>query len=154
MIKISIGDLIALCEEFDVKFSLQETEQLGYRHLMYTFGPISFLTDLYEEFTGFICRINFASPVEIECEGYSYELRKNTYLKNFKNVKLIQVLRFLLNGNTSIKLDSENVADFPITSLNIANKKGTEVLEMIKQKSENAIFFYFTGQFYWDPIST
>ena len=51
MIKISIGDLIALCEEFDVKFSLQETEQLGYRHLMYTFGPISFLTDLYEEFT-------------------------------------------------------------------------------------------------------
>jgi len=96
------------------------------------------------EFEGFISRINFTSPLEIECEGYSYVLRKNTYLKTFVNAQLLDILKYLIAG-TEIVLDTKNIPGFRIDKLVLNKVSGTEALEMIKQISKNTIRFFFTG---------
>jgi hypothetical protein len=68
------------------------------------------------EFTGFVSRVNFTSPLEVECEGYSYQLRQKTYLKTFKDAELLQVLKYLVQG-TDIVLDEKLIPSFLIAKL-------------------------------------
>jgi len=98
---------------------------------------------LKNEFDGFIVRINIASPLEIQCEGYSYQLRKNNYSKNFYKTTLLDILQFLIKG-TDIILDVANIPHFPIDKLIIFKKSGTDVLMMIKELSFETIKIYFT----------
>jgi hypothetical protein len=99
---------------------------------------------LKNEFTGFVSRINFTSPLEVECEGYSYQLRKKTYLKTFVNVQLLDVLKYLVSG-TDIVLDTKNIPSFKIDKMILNNNSGTEALELIKKISDNTIMLFFTG---------
>lgn len=108
------------------------TIQLGYNGSLKT------------EFTGFVSRVNFTSPCEVECEGYSYVLRNATYLKTFKQTELKEILKYLVAG-TSVKLDEKTIPSFKIEKLVLQNHSGTEVLELIKKISENTIRFYFRG---------
>lgn len=99
---------------------------------------------LKTEFTGFVSRINFTSPLEVECEGYSYQLRKKTYLKTFVNVQLLDVLKYLISG-TDIVLDTKNIPSFKIDKMILKNNTGTEALELIKKISDNTLRIFFTG---------
>lgn len=99
---------------------------------------------LKNEFVGFVSRVNLNSPCEVMCEGYSYQLRKKTYLQTFKQVQLKEVLRFLVVG-TDIVLDEKNIPSFIIEKMVLQNHSGTEVLELIKKISDNTIRFFFTG---------
>jgi hypothetical protein len=109
------------------------TIQLGYNGFLKT------------EFNGFVSRVNFSTPCQIECEGYSYLLRKKTYgPKVFKRAKLIDVLKYLI-ATTAIVLDEKSIPDFEIEKLIIDNHNGCEVLEKIKKISDNTIRIYFTG---------
>ena len=98
---------------------------------------------LKNEFTGFISRVNFTAPLEVECEGYSYQLRKNTYLKTFVNVQLADVLKYLILG-TDIILD-KNIPSFKIDKIILHNATGVEALELIKKISDNTVRMFFTG---------
>lgn len=100
---------------------------------------------LNEEFEGFVSRINFSEPLELECEGYSYQLRKNSYRKTFVNAELIDVLKFLI-ADTDIVLDKKNIPGFPIDKIVFKGENGTEALEMIKKVSDNTIRLFFTGK--------
>jgi hypothetical protein len=107
------------------------------------FIKLGYNGNLRDEFIGFVSRVNFTSPVEIECEGYSYQLRKKTYLKTFVNVQLIDVLKYLISG-TDIVLD-KNIPSFKIDKIIFKNATGTEALELIKKVSDNTIRIFFTG---------
>ena len=96
-----------------------------------------------DEFEGFVARVNFTTPCEIECEGYSYQLRKQTYLKTFKNTTLLAVLQFLVIG-TDIVVDINNIPNFPIDKIIFGNDSGTECLEKIIKLSDHNIKIYFT----------
>ena len=100
---------------------------------------------LKNEFIGFVSRVNFTSPVEIECEGYSYQLRKKTYLKTFVKAQLLDILKFLVAG-TDITLDEKNIPQFVIEKMVLQNHNGTEALEMINKISDNTIRIFFTGK--------
>lgn len=104
---------------------------------------LGYNSSLKKEFEGFVSRINFTAPLEIECEGYSYQLRKKTYIKTFVRAQLKEVLGFLIQG-TDITLDAE-IPKFLIDKLVIKKNSGTEVLEAIKKLSENTIQIFFTG---------
>jgi hypothetical protein len=102
--------------------------------------------NLVTEFEGFVARVNPTTPTEIECEGYSYQLRKRTYpAKVFKNAKLLDVLKWLVVG-TDVVLDEKNIPSFTIEKLVVNQHNGCEVLEMIKKASDNTIKTYFTGK--------
>ncbi len=99
---------------------------------------------MVNEFTGFVSRINFKTPIEVECEGYSYLLRKKQYLKVFKNTKLIDILTYLTVG-TEITIDKKHVSDLEITKLVLQKNTGTEALEAIKKMLNNLVQIYFKG---------
>jgi hypothetical protein len=94
---------------------------------------------LKEEFIGFVSRINLTSPVAIECEGYSYLLRKKTIDSSFKDTTLKEILQFLING-TEISL----AKDFPEMKINkwfIDKKTAAEVIQELKDAYPLEIFF-------------
>lgn len=95
-------------------------------------------------FKGFIRRINATIPLEIECEGYSYQLRKkHGFNKSYKaGTKLKTLLTDLIEG-TSITLSS-SIPDVTIDCpFNFPMAKGTEVLDWLKEKM--LMTSYFNG---------
>lgn len=104
---------------------------------------LGYNSSLTTEFEGFISRVNLTQPLEVECEGYSYQLRKKTYKKTFVNAQLKEVLQYLITG-TDIILD-KSIPDFKIDKMVLQNHSGTEVLDMIKKVSDSNIRLYFSG---------
>jgi hypothetical protein len=105
--------------------------QLGYNGVLKT------------EFEGFISRINFTAPLEIEAEGYSYQLRKKTLTGTVKKIKLKDVLKKITEG-TDIILD-DAIPDFTIDKLILTGKNGVRILEELQGTSKMLIKFFFTG---------
>lgn len=84
-------------------------------------------------FKGFVRRINFTVPLELECEGYSFQLRKKIdFSCSHQSITLRKLLEELVKG-TDIKL-SEAIPDVPLTNIRFKNVKGTDVLEYLKTK--------------------
>ena len=139
VIKIPISARVSISEKVTetVDTAKQFTEgdavkiDLGYNGIMQT------------EFTGFVSKVNLTAPLEIECEGYSYQLRKKTYKRTFKDASLKEILGYLVSG-TDIVLDND-IPDFKIQKLILEDHAGNEVLNMIRKISEETIRFYFTG---------
>lgn len=91
-------------------------------------------------FTGFIRRINFTIPVEIECEGYSYQLRKKLdFTKSYTNSTVKKILSDLIEG-TDITL-SNAIPDIPIPKVTFKNVSGTQVLDWFKDKCLLTVYF-------------
>lgn len=98
---------------------------------------------LKQEFEGFICRVNFNAPLEIECEGYSYQLRNKVLQGTVKNVSLKSVLQKIITG-TDIVLDKQ-IPDFKIEKLVLTGKTGIRILEELQGTSKQLIKFFFTN---------
>lgn len=95
---------------------------------------------LYKEFTGFIYRLNYKTPLEIECEGYEYLLRSACATKTWAKTTMKEVLEYLITG-TEIKL-YDSVPDVSFTKFIIpANMTKLEALQMVKEKYGLTIFF-------------
>jgi hypothetical protein len=91
-------------------------------------------------FKGFIKRINYSVPLEIECEGYSYQLRKVLFNKAYKTKTTIkQVLNDLIVG-TDIVLSS-NIPEVVFEPFTFKNYQGTQLLEFLKEKYLQTVFF-------------
>jgi hypothetical protein len=93
-----------------------------------------------ERFRGFIRRINFTVPLELECEGYSYQLRKKEgYTKTYNSTTVRQILADLVEG-TDIVL-SDNIPNVSLKNIYFRNVKGTDVLEYLKDKCLLTVYF-------------
>jgi len=91
-------------------------------------------------FMGFIRHINYTIPVEVECEGYSYLLRKKEgYTASYKTTTAKEVLTDLCAG-TLIKI-SNDIPDIPLEKIFFKNVKGTDVLEYLKEKCLLSVYF-------------
>lgn len=107
---------------------------------------------LKDEFKGFVARLNFTSPLEIECEGYSYQLRKKQMAGTMKNTTLLAILKELVKG-TDIVIDEKNIPHFPIDKMVMEKKLGTDVLEQIRKTSNQLIRFTFDGNRLWGGLA-
>ncbi len=92
-------------------------------------------------FKGFVARINFTTPLEVECEGYSWLLRKVSFTKSYQRTTLRTLLQELTAG-TAIKLHSD-IPDVPLTDLWFKEANGIEVLDYLKKKCLLTIYFVF-----------
>lgn len=98
--------------------------------------------ELKQEFVGFVTRINKTTPVEIECEGYSYLLRiKKNIKKSWKTTTLLDVLKYLVDG-TGIKLHAR-IPAIPLKNLSIYNASGTEVIDYLKDLLKGTCTAFF-----------
>lgn len=99
-------------------------------------------------FKGFIRQIKPNVPLEIECEGYSYLLRKKlSFNKSYKaGTKMKTVLNDLIHG-TPITL-SKAIPDVTIESpVNFSGKTGIQVLDWFKEQMLMTVYFNF-GELY------
>ncbi len=98
------------------------------------------LNDL--RFKGFVKRINFSTPLEVECEGYSYQLRKKLdFSKTYKNTTIRNILLDVIQG-TDITL-SDKIPNVPIEKATFQNVTALQVLEWMKDKCLLTVYFIF-----------
>jgi len=97
--------------------------------------------DLRTEFMGFVRRVTASVPVEIECEGYAWQLRRVRLLKSWKTVSLKDFLKELIVG-TDITL-SPFIPDMQLSNLTINHANALKTLEYIKEKLHLSVYFQF-----------
>lgn len=93
------------------------------------------------QFKGFVSRVNFTTPLEVECEGYSWLLRRVSFTQSYKSTTLKALLQALTAG-TAIKLHPA-IPDVPLTDLWFKEANGIEVLDYLKKKCLLTIYFVF-----------
>lgn len=92
-------------------------------------------------FKGFVSKLNLEIPLEIECEGYSYLLRKVSITKTYVNSTVKDILQDITAG-TSIKLSSR-IPNIPIPKAKFNRALGTQVLEWLQKKCLLTVYFSF-----------
>ena len=91
-------------------------------------------------FSGFIARVNYSVPLNVELEGYSYQLRKKTGIKNsYKNTTVKNLLSDIIKG-TDIKLSSK-IPEIALSNIQFNGASGTDVLNWLKDKCLLTVFF-------------
>jgi hypothetical protein len=102
---------------------------------------LGYNNQLKQEFKGFVRRVTPTIPVQIECEGYAFQLRRKRLIKSWKSVSLKQVLTEMVAG-TDIIL-SPNIPVYTLTNLCFNHANCLKSLEYIKNKIHLAVFFMF-----------
>jgi len=97
---------------------------------------------LRKEFVGFVTQPNLTTPAQIECEGFSYLLRKKKNIKaSWGETDLVTVLKKVVDG-TGIKIHPKTPA-IPLLNLVINNASGIQVLDYLKDLLKGTITFCF-----------
>lgn len=94
-----------------------------------------------KRFSGFIRRVKMGIPVELECEGYGYQLYDVIFNKTYQDISVKQLLKDLTAG-TEIKL-SDEIPDIPLKNVRFKNATGIQVLEYLKKEVSLAVYFNF-----------
>lgn len=92
------------------------------------------------QFTGFVSRINFKTPLEVECEGYSYQLSRKIINKSFPRTTVRELLNYLIDG-TDIKLSEKMPDKIVFEVCTFKNYSAIQVLEWLKEKYLLTVFF-------------
>jgi len=107
--------------------------------------------NLVREFEGFVSRVNFSQPVEIEFEGYSWLLRKACNVTaSWKSTTLKEVLQKLVdtvNENRSENLVAlhPDIPNIPLKNIVINNATGTQIIDYIKGLFNGILQAFFIG---------
>ncbi|MDY0102831.1 MAG: hypothetical protein RBS07_07805 [Lentimicrobium sp.] len=102
--------------------------------------------DLYNEFNGFVSRINPQMPLEIECEDWTWPLRRINIKKSWKKATLSDILQHIADL-AGFKLLS-GLPDVSITNFMANDKTALWVLQELKSKYGMTIYFSLTGYLY------
>lgn len=96
---------------------------------------------LQEEFRGFVKRRDLNMPLEVECEGYSWQLKRNKITKTWKSVSVKDLLAAAIVGTDIAKV----ICDVDITLINLALTDGTgaDILEYIMKETDHTLGIYF-----------
>lgn len=93
-----------------------------------------------QRFIGFVKRLNQTDRLEIECEGYNYQLPK-AFSKSYASTTVKDILTDLTQG-TDIKID-QSTADVKVSNVRFKNATGLQVLEWIQKELHLAVYFSF-----------
>ncbi|WP_297096372.1 hypothetical protein [uncultured Draconibacterium sp.] len=99
---------------------------------------------LKEEFKGFVKRLNYTVPLEIECEDWYWKLRYTTIKKSYPEATVKQLLNDVLSGSGASVHPA--TIDLGLKNTVINNKTGAWVLEKLKSDYGLTVFFSIDGQ--------
>ncbi|KAA2244568.1 hypothetical protein F0L74_00910 [Chitinophaga agrisoli] len=96
---------------------------------------------LHLEFTGFVRRVNAATPCVIECEGYSWQLgRKNVHWSTGKKPEKLKDLLAKLVSGTDITLSS-SIPDMDVQQISEGDISGKAALDWLKKNLYLTVYF-------------
>lgn len=97
--------------------------------------------DLLTEFKGFVKRRNLGQMLEVECEGYAWQLRMNVDItKNYESTSAKELLEAACEG-TGIKVECP--VDFPLSGIKLLHANGCKIIDHIKKCSEGILNIFF-----------
>lgn len=94
-----------------------------------------------KRFEGFVRLVKMGIPVELQCEGYGYQLYDVIFNKTYTKVSVKELLKDLTEG-TEIIL-SDDIPDIPLKNVRFKNATGIQVLEWLKSKVKLSVYFNF-----------
>lgn len=92
------------------------------------------------EFEGFLTRKGLNMPLVLDCEGYSYQLRRNKVSGYWSEISVSDLLTKAVEG-TDITVQSN--LDIKLTNVKALEAPGTEILNFILKATEGAVAVYF-----------
>lgn len=102
---------------------------------------------LKTEFKGYVKRLNYTVPLEIECEDYYWKLRYMTIKKSYSTTTVKQVLNDILNSAGVGSIHSSSI-DLSLKNTIIDNKTGGWVLDQFKSDYGLTCYFDIDGKLY------
>ena len=100
--------------------------------------------DLQTEFCGFVTRRNLNMPLEIECEGYSWLLRRNTIQTFSRSIKVKELLNIAVSGfENNYKITVQCDVDLDLINVRIDNKSGFDIINDISKYTDGCLFCFF-----------
>lgn len=97
-------------------------------------------------FKGFVKRVNKTTPTVIECEGYSWLLRKKKNIKkSWANTTLVDYLKEVVSG-TDIKLHPK-IPAMPLKNIVLNNASGLQAVEHIVDLLKGTLAAFFIDEF-------
>lgn len=87
---------------------------------------------LRTEFVGYVKEIKTSIPLEIHCEDSMYLLRNKNLKKSFKNVRLLALLEFVLDGKLKLT-DKTKVPNIRFDEFYIKNQSAPQVLQKLSE---------------------
>ena len=94
-------------------------------------------------FMGFVKRINYAKPLVLECEGYSYQLIKKVFTKSYTSTTVRDILNDLIAGTDIILSDA--IPIIPLKNVVFKNCPGLKVLEWFQKECLLSVYFDFNS---------
>jgi len=98
--------------------------------------------DLKEEFRGFVVQVSQDTPIEIECEGYSYQLKNKNVSGSWSKPKLKDLVDEIVKG-TDIKAEIVTGSDIDFVNMRADNKTAFEMLDIVLKATGGSIDAWF-----------
>jgi hypothetical protein len=102
--------------------------------------------NLKTEFRGFVKRLNYTVPLEIECEDWYWKLRSVNIKKSYAKTTVKELLNDVLTG-TGASVHPNSI-DLGLKNTVINNKTGAWVLEKLKSDYGLTVYFDLDGKLY------
>ena len=100
--------------------------------------------DLNTEFQGFVSKRSLNMPLEIECEGYSWLLRRNTIKEFYSAVTVKELLNNAVSGiGGDHKISVLCNSDISLANVNIDDKSGFDVINNISAYTDGCLTSFF-----------
>ncbi len=97
--------------------------------------------ELQEEFRGFVKRRSLEMPLIIECEGYSWQMRRNKISGTWKSISVSDLLKKAIAG-TDIK-QVICTHDTELGNVGLKDVSGVEILDFIKKETDGCLTIFF-----------
>jgi hypothetical protein len=103
--------------------------------------------DLREEFSGFVKHSSLNMPLEVECEGYSWNLRRKVVNQYWDKISAKDLMAIATDG-TGITVQLQT--DIPLTGVDLTDKTGADAVDFILNSSDsNMMAFFISPQVLW-----
>lgn len=147
-IKLSIGSYVDTCTikiptTAKLNTSSSPTEQAVYAFVAgdAITVDLGYNDEFKTEFKGFVSKVGYSTPVEVECEGYSYLLKRKNINKSWKTTTLREVCEYITDG-TGIKL-SPAIPQIALKNYVVHNAAATKVLDYLIEQYKLVAYFNF-----------
>lgn len=116
--------------------------------------------ELVNEFSGFVTRVGKGLPVLLECEGYSYLMRKNISVSRvLEKTTVKEVLEYAIgkrDGSGKLlkqpktPIELECTVDIPLVGVLMSGANGMQLVEHVKRVTDgNVVVFFITPTRLW-----
>jgi hypothetical protein len=137
-------------------------EEGDYVHIQLGYASEGEEPDLRTEFKGFLRRKTFGMPIALECEGYSWQMRKNVSHTGTLSAPTAEQLLKLAVGRAKIDVAAKKVVDtlpnqaltdikimmgadanLNLRNVNLNNNNGHEIVQFLEKMSDGALRIFF-----------